>query len=111
SAFYQESLRLRRTRGDRLTVACSLEDIAGLAGRPEQYERAVRLLGAEEPICSTPGRTPPVASTAEYERTVEAAQAALGAEAFAAGWEEGRALKLEQAIEYALVRSDISPTG
>jgi hypothetical protein len=43
-----------------------------------------------------------VAIAEEYERTVDAARAALSAEAFAAAREEGRAMTLEQAVAYAL---------
>jgi hypothetical protein len=46
--------------------------------------------------------TPPVAIAAEYERTVAEGRATLGDAAFAAVWAEGRAMALEQAVEYAL---------
>jgi hypothetical protein len=38
----------------------------------------------------------------EYERTVAETRAALGDAAFAAAWAEGRAMSLEQAVEYGL---------
>jgi hypothetical protein len=44
----------------------------------------------------------PVASAEEFERTVSDARGALGEEAFAAAWAEGRAMSLEQAIAFAL---------
>jgi tetratricopeptide (TPR) repeat protein len=104
ASFYRESLLLRRERGDVFAVAQSLEDFAVLAGRQGQSERAVRLLGAQEAVCEAIGRTPPVADAAEYERTIDAARAALSAEAFAAAWEQGRVMTLEQAVAYALER-------
>jgi predicted ATPase/DNA-binding SARP family transcriptional activator len=105
TTLYQESLRLRREQGDVLATACSLEDFAGLAGRQGQYERAVRLLGAVEALCASLGRTLPVGVKEECERTIAAAHAALSEEAFAATWEEGRAMSLEQAVEFALEES------
>jgi hypothetical protein len=99
---YEESLLLRRERGDLLTIACSLEDFAGLAGRQGQFERAVRLLGAAEAVAATLRRTLPVAVAAEYARTAAAARAALSEEAFAAAWAEGRVMTLEEAVAYAL---------
>ncbi|HLK55111.1 MAG TPA: tetratricopeptide repeat protein, partial [Chthonomonadaceae bacterium] len=105
TTLYQESLRLRREQGDRVTTTCSLEDFAGLAGRQGQLERAVRLLGAAEALCASLGRTLPVGLAAEYGRTVEAAHSALSEEAFAAIWEEGRAMTLEQAVAYALMEA------
>ena len=73
-----------------------------LAGRQGQFERAVRLLGAAEALCRTLGLTPPAGLALEYERTVEDARTALGAEVFTAAWEDGRALNVEQALSYAL---------
>jgi hypothetical protein len=102
SAFYKESLLLRREQGNMLTIAQSLEDFAGLAGRQGQWERAVRLLGAAETLGATLDRTLPVSDAAEYERTVAAARDALGEEAFTEAWEAGRAMTLEQAIFHAL---------
>ncbi len=62
----------------------------------------MRLLGVAETLSATLGRTLAVGDAAEYERTVDAAQAALNAEAFAAAWNEGRAMTVEQAVAYAL---------
>jgi predicted ATPase/DNA-binding SARP family transcriptional activator len=109
TTFYQESLLLRQEQGDVLTIACSLEDFAGLAGRQGQYECAVRLLGSTEVLCASLGRPLPVAVAEEYERTVAGAHATLGDEAFATTWKAGRTMTLEQAVAYALNRP-LSPT-
>jgi non-specific serine/threonine protein kinase len=101
-AFYQESLRLRRELGALYEVAQGLEDLAVLAGREQQPERAIRLLGAAEAYCETLGTRPPVADATEYEQTVAAGRAALGEAAFAEAWAAGRAMSLEQAVDYAL---------
>jgi non-specific serine/threonine protein kinase len=107
-AYYQESLLLRRELGSMFALAQSLEDVAVLAGRQGEGERAMRLLGAAETFCETLGARPPVAIAAEYERTVREGRAELGEERFAARWAEGRAMSLEQAIDYALARSPAS---
>jgi tetratricopeptide (TPR) repeat protein len=101
-ALYQESLLLRRELGNLFALAQSLEDLAVLAGRQGQAERAIRLLGAAEAFCETLGARPPVANALDYERTVAAGRDVLGEAAFAATWAEGRAMSLDQAIEYAL---------
>jgi predicted ATPase/DNA-binding SARP family transcriptional activator len=101
-AFYGESLVLRRDLGHQFAVAQSLEDFAVLAGQQRQVERAIRLLGAAEAFCETLDARPPVAVVSDYRRTVADARTALGEPAFAAAWAEGRALSLDQAIEYAL---------
>jgi hypothetical protein len=101
-SLYQESLLLRRELGDLFALAQSLEDLAVLAGKQGQWERAIRLLGADEAFCETLGARPPAAVPPEYERTVAEGRAALGEAAFAARWAEGRAMSLDQAIDYAL---------
>jgi tetratricopeptide (TPR) repeat protein len=95
---YRRSLALRQEVGDTLAIAQSLEDMAVLAARQEQWERAARLLGAAEGVCVEMGWPLPVAAP------VEGARAALGEEAFAAAWAEGRAMTVAQAISDALER-------
>jgi tetratricopeptide (TPR) repeat protein len=101
-ALYRESLLLRRELRARFALAQSLEDLAGLAGRQRQSERAIRLLGAAEAFCEMLGARPPVAGPTEYERTVREGRAVLGEAAFAAIWAEGRTMSLDEATEYAL---------
>jgi hypothetical protein len=95
-SLYQESLLLRRELGDLFALAQSLEDLAVLAGKQGQWERAMRLLGAEEALCERLGTRPSVAinwpeGAAQYEGTVAGGGAALGEAAFAARWAESRA--------------------
>src|SRR5437879_4160240 len=97
-SWYAESLALRHKMGYQLALALALEDFAVLAGREQQAERAIRLLGAGEAFCETLGARPPVAAIEEYEQTVAEGRAALGEAAFAAAWAEGRAMSLDQAV-------------
>jgi predicted ATPase/DNA-binding SARP family transcriptional activator len=101
-ALYQESLRLCREWDYPYPLAQSLEDLAVLAGREGQAERASRVLGAAEAFCERLGLRPPLGAPPEYERTVTEGRAALGEAAFAVAWAQGRAMSLEQAVEYAL---------
>lgn len=39
---------------------------------------------------------------ADYDQRVMLARSALGEEAFAAAWEAGRVMTMEQAVEYAM---------
>jgi non-specific serine/threonine protein kinase len=100
-ALYQESLLHRQKEAHQIALAQSLEDFAVLAGCEQQAERAIRLLGAAEAFCETIGAIAPVADHTDYERTMTTGRAALGDAAFAAVWAEGRALSLEDAVEYA----------
>ena len=99
-----DSLLLRKELGSKLGVAECLERLAGVAGGQGRPERAVRLFGAAEALRQSIGSPLPDAERRDYERDVSAARAALGEEAFAAGWAEGRAMPLEDAIEFALGR-------
>jgi hypothetical protein len=44
-----------------------------------------------------------------HDRTAEAARAALGEEAFAAAWAEGRAMSLDEAVRVALEHKPTAP--
>jgi hypothetical protein len=74
---------------------------AQVANSPEAAVRATRLMGAAEALFEPPLPLPPPRRTI-HDRTVDAARAALGEEAFAAAWAEGRELTLDQAISCAL---------
>jgi non-specific serine/threonine protein kinase len=101
-ALYQESLLLRRKLGHQIALAQSLEDFAVLAGREGHVEWATRMLGASEAFCEILGARPPVGVAEEYERAAAEGRAVLGDTAFAAVWAEGRAMSLEEAVQYAL---------
>jgi hypothetical protein len=45
---------------------------------------------------------------ADYEQDIAEARAAIGEEAFAAAWEQGRAMSLEQVVAYALEEDEDS---
>lgn len=100
--FLKESLAIRRELGVKGGIALSLEGFAGFAAAQGHAERAVRLLGAASAlrdIIRTPMRR---IDSAQYDRTVTSARAAVGEDAFAAAWAVGRAMTLEQAIDEAL---------
>jgi hypothetical protein len=100
---YEESLAICRELGNRLGCVVGLEGLAALAVALGQSERAARLFGAAEELREAMGFRPLWPSErAEHERPVTAVRTALGQEAFAAAWTEGRAMSLEDAIAYAL---------
>jgi tetratricopeptide (TPR) repeat protein len=105
-ALHRESLLLRQEQRDTYATAQSLEEFADLAARQQQWGRVVRLLGAAESVCAVIGAASPVAIAEEYESAGSGARAALGEEAFATVWADGRAMTLQQAIAYALAESD-----
>jgi non-specific serine/threonine protein kinase len=113
----KESLAIRWEIGDKLGIAECLEGLAIAtwaqsrgrdAGRPGspatrgQVERGARLFGAAEALREVIGALAPPNEREEVAAELSAARAALGEEAFAAAWREGRALPLEEIVALAL---------
>jgi len=103
AALFEESLVLSQSlagRGRR--VAYALHYLGVVAQELGQPERAGRLLGAAAALQEAGGRNLSPPDRAERERQVAGVRRALGDAGFAEAWEAGRALSLEQAVEYAL---------
>jgi tetratricopeptide (TPR) repeat protein len=101
TSLFSESLVMRKAAGSRGGVARSLEGLARAARR--HPERAARLFGAVATIQETVGEVRSQPEQVEYERDLSAVRTELGVETFSAAWNEGRAMTLDQAVEYALV--------
>ncbi len=104
-ALYKESLALYRGVGDKRGIATCLEGLAAVSQAGGLPDRAARLFGAAETLREAIGSPLPPAVCTDYDRDVASARAALEAEAFARAWAEGRAMALEQAVEYALAQA------
>jgi predicted ATPase/DNA-binding CsgD family transcriptional regulator len=107
----RESLALRHAIEDAVGIGRCLDGLGWVAGALRRPARAVRLFGAAEALRERVGAAPHPPWRAEHERWTAAAWVELGEEAFAAGWAEGRALSLDQAIAYALAAEQPTPTG
>jgi hypothetical protein len=101
-ALLEESLAIFRELGDKEGIAQNLEGLAALAVARAQLVRAARLFGAAEGLREAMGAPLRSADRAEHDRSVAAARAALGEEAFTAAWAEGRAMSLEHTVILAL---------
>jgi hypothetical protein len=79
-----------------------LQSLAELATATEQFERATSLHAASDALRAS--LRAPIAPYArcEMERSIASARDALGGEAFAAAWEAGRRMRLDEAIAVAL---------
>jgi tetratricopeptide (TPR) repeat protein len=95
----RQALAINRTDPDRSDSARCLAVLADIARRQGKLERVARLLGAVQPLRGV-GEAP--WEPAEYERLAAAARDRLSDAAFAAAWDEGQAMTLDQAIAYAL---------
>ena len=101
-ALFLESLTLARELGDLRDVAFAVVGLACASVGEAKPARLTRLLGAAEALLKMVEIRLEPAEDAEFRRAVEAARAGVDSAAFAAANAEGRAMTLEQAIEYAL---------
>jgi predicted ATPase/class 3 adenylate cyclase len=97
-----ESLDVRQEIGDKGGSAWCLERLAEVALAQGQAEKAVCLLAAASALRDSIGSVIDPVDRAEYEARRSALRAQVGEERFAARWNEGRALSLEQAVAAAL---------
>jgi tetratricopeptide (TPR) repeat protein len=101
AGWLHQAMTASRALSDQPSIAWCLAGLASVAALDEQPERAARLWGAADKLRQSIGCRPAPAARATYERAMAAAHAQLGEDAFAAAWDAGRVMTLEQAIAYA----------
>lgn len=99
---YRKTLVEWQALGHQGAIANQLECFAFLAKVNEQIERAARLFGAAEITRGAIAMPMSEIERIEYEREVADFSAHADAMIISSAWAEGRAMSLEQAIEYAL---------
>jgi len=97
--------------GLREWIGVGLNYLAGIACDQRDYRRAARLLAATEALWAELGAAPWPTSRADHDRAISAARSALGAGAFAAAYEQGQAMTLEEAVEDALSLAEAIPAA
>jgi len=100
--YYRESLVLCKELGHKLVASASLEGLACISGAEGEAERVARLFGAAERLREAVGDKHTLEEAALREPYLAAARARLGEAPWAEAQDEGRAMSMEQAIEYAL---------
>ena len=101
----QGSLLLARELGDRDHTLWLVARIAWLARMGGEIERAARLLGAEMALRERPAIPLAPEDQVDWREELARIQAMLDEEKFTRAWEEGRAMRLEEAVDYALGES------
>jgi predicted ATPase/DNA-binding SARP family transcriptional activator/DNA-binding CsgD family transcriptional regulator len=105
---YRESLTLCKELGNKLDASDSLEGLACISAAEGAGERAARLFGAGEALREAVGFAQLPAEAALREPYLATVRSQLDEASWRAAWAEGRAMSMEQAIEYAL--SEERPT-
>jgi non-specific serine/threonine protein kinase len=86
--------------------------LGGLACVAQQYERAARLFGAASQLRDALGYRSKPADQEFYDHHTATTRAGLQEAAFTAAWADGRAMTLDQAIDYAFAWSELAePAG
>ena len=101
-SLYRETLRDWQKIGHRGAVAHQLECFAFIAKAQEQGERAVKLMSAAEALREASSSPMTPQERVEYDNEVASLRTGMDEKSFVLLWEEGRAMTMEQAIEYAL---------
>ena len=101
-ALYEESLTLFQQVGEQLSALDTLGELGVVAHRQDQMGRSVRLLGAASSLRESMDSVIFRVGPKEMDAMLASAAEALGEEAFAAAWDAGRAMTMEQAVKYAL---------
>jgi predicted ATPase/class 3 adenylate cyclase/Tfp pilus assembly protein PilF len=102
AALLARSLALSREIGETGLIAYCLRGLGGVAMAQGQPERGARLLSAAEALFDAYGHAMNPTARDRHDREVTTAREQLGEAAFAAAWEAGRGMPLEQVIAYAL---------
>ncbi len=102
TGYLREAVALGQDIGARGLLAEALEGMAWLDSAEGKATRAARLGGAAEALRATLGQTLHLVLRAGHEQAIRTTRETLREEAFAAAWEAGRALPLEEAVALVL---------
>ena len=99
-----ESISIERDVGDLPGLIFNLEVCARLAASEGRRTRAVRLYAGASGVGEAMGfrRHASEVDWTDRERDIEELRSLLGEEAFADAWEQGRAMTMDEALDYAL---------
>jgi predicted ATPase/class 3 adenylate cyclase len=106
AGFLREGLLVAQRIGDGECAALCLEGFAGLAGARAQGARSARLYGATEALRDAVGAPLSPVDRPDHDHKVAAARAQLDEADWKTAWAEGKAMSLEESVEYALGGGD-----
>ncbi|MEO7840300.1 MAG: tetratricopeptide repeat protein [Anaerolineales bacterium] len=98
-ALFEESLKLSIADSNKTLITLCLAGFASVLGMTSKPELSARLLGAVKFLLESIGRP---ADRKDFDHYVAHVHAQLDETAFAEAWADGRAMTLEQAVDYAL---------
>jgi predicted ATPase/DNA-binding CsgD family transcriptional regulator len=105
--WHEKNLRLSQKLGNKLIATQSLEGLACAVGTKGEAERAAKLFGAAQALREAVGYPQPPSQRVVQEPYLVAARSRLE-EKWEAALAEGRAMELQEAVEYALSEEKLS---
>ncbi len=109
--YFAESLVICRELGHHIGTTFCLEGLAGVAGMEQNPRRAARLFGAAASLRESVQAPLAPVNKPYMDSMIALVQKQLDPAAFAAAWEAGRAMTMEQTIEYAVSNPDGAPAA
>ena len=103
----RDSLRIRRELGERVAIAEDISRLARTSASAGEAETAARLLSGSRALYEELGASAPSFGTERNEETLAIIRARLDDDAFAAAWEAGAKLSLDQAVALALEETEL----
>ena len=103
---YKETLKTWQDLGNRAAISHQLECFGFLAIAEEEPERAIKLFGASEALREKIQAMMTEYELAEYEQALTQVGSMLMEADFKSLWAEGRSMTMEQAIEFALDKTN-----
>ncbi|MCI0608771.1 MAG: tetratricopeptide repeat protein, partial [Anaerolineae bacterium] len=103
---YRETILEWQRLGHRAAIAHQLECFAFIAKAQEQPERAAKLFGAAEALREKINIAMTPQERIEYDRGIADLRANMDEKVFASHWAEGRSMRMDEAIEFALEESN-----
>jgi tetratricopeptide (TPR) repeat protein len=101
-ALIKEALSFDIEAGDRPGITINVAALAGIALSRGKVEKAVRLLAVAEAQRLALSMTFEAVDQVEYDHSISAAQAQVSRDRWESLWQEGSAMALDAAVEYAL---------
>ncbi len=100
----KEALQLQQQLDNRLAMAFSLDTLAWIVERHGHHNRAAVLFGAASAVWQAIGSAPGhyITFATAHDEHLALTHQALGERAFAAAFERGRKMSIDQAVQYAL---------
>ncbi len=111
AAVVRESLETLRDHRDPWFVSRSLETLAVITSAQGHHARAARLFGAGETMRATVGAAVLQFYRTDYDRALAATRKALGDAAFSHALRAGRALRIDEAMAFALADAEAPSYG